>query len=198
MNVNNLTDLYRESLMISQGQVSCTGLSSMMEATVSHDKFTRLLSSGYMNEEYLWKSAKPICHEIRSKDAVFIIDESVEAKPYTDENELICWHYDHVSGKNIKGVSMLTGLYHSGGMSVPVGAEFITKPIKITNKQGRQVRKSRIGKNDLFRKITGHAFNNLHFAYVLSDSWFGNSENMKFIHKKHKSKFIFAIRHYSD
>ena len=46
----------------------------------------------------------------------------------------------------------------------------------------------------MFRKIAGHAFNNLHFAYVLSDSWFGNSENMKFIHEKHKSKFIFAIK----
>ena len=107
MNVNNPTDLYGESLMISQGQVSCTGLSSLMEGSISHDQFTRLLSSGYMNEEYLWKSAKPICHEIRSKDAVFIIDESMEAKPYTDENELICWHYDHAMGKNIKGVAML-------------------------------------------------------------------------------------------
>ena len=140
MTVNNLSELYRESLMISQGQVSCTGLSSMMEASVSHDKFTRLLSSGYMNEEYLWKRAKPICHEISSKDAVLIIDESVEAKPYTDENELICWHYDHVIGKNIKGVSMLRGLYNSGGMSVPVGAEFVIKPIKTINKQHREKR----------------------------------------------------------
>ncbi|MEJ7709433.1 MAG: hypothetical protein WKF84_06135 [Pyrinomonadaceae bacterium] len=24
-----------------------------------------------------------------------IIDDSVEEKPYTDENEIVCWHYDH-------------------------------------------------------------------------------------------------------
>lgn len=194
MNVNTLSELYREALMISQGQVSCTGISSMLEGAISHDKFTRFLASGMLNEAYLWKSAKPICHEIGSKDAVLIIDESIEAKPYTDENELICWHYDHVTGKNIKGVAMLTGLYHSGEVSVPVGAEFVTKPIKTINKQGKQVRKSRIGKNELFRKIIGHAFCNLHFEYVLADSWFGNSQNMKFIDEKHKGKFIFAIK----
>lgn len=194
MNVHNLTDLYRESLMICQGQVSCTVLSSMMEATISHDKFTRLLSSGYMNEEYLWKSAKPICDEIRNSEAVFIVDESIEAKPYTDENELICWHYDHVSKKHVKGVSLLTGLYHSVGMSVPSGVEFVTKPIQCINKKGKLTRKSRESKNELFRKIVGHAFYNLDFGYVLSDSWFGNSENMNFVHHKHGGKFIFAIK----
>lgn len=194
MNVNNVSELYRESLMISQGQVSCTGLSSMMEKTISHDKFTRLLSSGYMNEEYVWKSAKPICHEIRSKDAVFIVDESIEAKPYTDENELICWHYDHASAKHVKGVCLLTGLYHSGGMSVPAGVEFVTKPLQTINKKGKRVRKSREGKNELFRKIVAHAFCNLTFEYALADSWFGNSENMNFIDQKHRGKFIFAIK----
>lgn len=194
MNVNNLSDLYRESLMISQGQVTCTGLSCMMEGAISHDKLTRLLSSGYMNEEYLWNSAKPICHEIRDSEAVFIVDESIEAKPYTDENELICWHYDHASGKHIKGVGILTGLYHSQEMSVPAVIEFVTKPIQTINKKGKQVRKSRESKNELFRRIVAHAFYNLDFGYVLADSWFGNSENMSFIHQQYSGKFIFAIK----
>lgn len=194
MNVENLAQLYQESLMIHQGQITCTGLSSLMENSISHDKFTRLLSSGKMNEQYLWKIAKPLCHEIRSKDAILIIDESIEAKPYTDENELICWHYDHASGRNIKGVAMLTALYHSQGMSVPAGVEFITKPNKTVNKKGRRVRKSRIGKNELFRTMLEHAFWNLDFQYVLADSWFSGSENMKFIAEKHKRKFVFAIK----
>ncbi|MFH1004701.1 MAG: transposase [Bacteroidota bacterium] len=194
MDVNNITDLYRESLMVSQGAITCTGLSSMMEGTISHDQFTRLLSSGYMNEEYLWKSAKPICHEIRDKGAVFIVDESIEAKPYTDENKLICWHYDHASGKHVKGVCLLTGLYYSGKMSVPAGVEFVTKPIQTINKKGKLMRKSKESKNELFRKLVAHAFCNLDFEYVLADSWFGNSENMRFIEQQHRSKFIFAIK----
>jgi hypothetical protein len=194
MNVENLAGIYHESLMIGQGQITCTALSSLTDGAISHDKFSRLLSSGIMNEKYLWKAAKPLCHEIRSKDAVLIVDESIEAKPYTDENDLICWHYDHASGKNVKGVAMLTGLYHSDGISVPATVEFITKPIKTVNEKGNQVRKSHIGKNELFRNIVGHAFRNLDFQYVLADSWFGNSENMKFVHEKHQGKFIFTLK----
>lgn len=194
MNVNNLSELYKEALMISQGQVTSTGLSALMDNAISHDQFTRLLSSGYMNEEYLWESAKPICYEIRSADAVFIMDESIEAKPYTDENELICWHYDHTNGRHVKGVSFLTGLYYSEGISVPAGVEFVTKPIERVNAKGKKVRKSKESKNELFRKMVGHAYWNLDFKYVLADSWFGNSENMKFINDVHKGKFIFAIK----
>ncbi|MEK0338483.1 MAG: hypothetical protein QQN41_13725, partial [Nitrosopumilus sp.] len=78
---------------------------------------------------------------------------------YTDESELICWHYDHVSGKNVKGVCFLTGLYYGDGVSVPAGVEFVTKPIKTVNKNGRQVRKARESKNTLFRKIVDYGYN---------------------------------------
>lgn len=194
MNVNNLSNLYQDALMVSYGQVTCTGLSAIMEGVVSHDQYTRLLSSGYMNESYLWRSAKPICYEIRDREAVFIVDESIEEKLYTDENAMICWHYDHTVGRNVKGVCFLTGLYYSGGISVPAGVEFVTKPNKLKNKKGKMVRKSNVSKNELFRKIVGHGYNNLDFKYVLADSWFGNSENMKFVHNEHQGKFIFAIK----
>lgn len=194
MNVNNLSDIYKETLMVMQGQVTCTGLSAMLGNEISHDKFTRLLSSGYMDESYLWLQAKPLCHEIRDSESVFIVDESIEGKPYTDENELMCWHYDHSKGRNVKGVCFLTGLYYSSEISVPAAVEFVTKPLKTINEKGRQVRKSRQSKNQLFRKMVGHAFNNLDFAYVLADSWYGNSHNMQFINDHHQGKFIFALK----
>ena len=31
---------------------------------------------------------------------VLIIDDSIAEKPYTDENDIICWHYDHTSGSS--------------------------------------------------------------------------------------------------
>jgi hypothetical protein len=77
MDVNKLSDFYEEPLMISQGQVTCSGLSRMVEGIISHDKFTRLLSGGPMNETYLWNRARPLFHEIRGRDAVFIVDESI-------------------------------------------------------------------------------------------------------------------------
>ena len=193
MDVENLLQIYQEGLMASSFQVTCTGLSDITDNVISHDKFTRLLSSGFVNEKHVWKQAKVICQELVDNEAVFIVDDSIQAKPYTDESELICWHYDHVSGKTVKGVCFLTGLYYGDGISVPAGIEFVTKPIKTVNNKGKQVRKATKSKNTLFREIVGHGFNNLDFKYVLADSWFGNSKNMKFINQNNRL-FVFAIK----
>lgn len=179
--------------MAGTSQITCTSLSEMTGNVIGHDKFTRLLSSGFVNERYVWKKAKIICHELSDNEAVFIVDDSIQAKPYTDESELICWHYDHVSGKIVKGVCFLTGLYYGDGVSVPSGVEFVTKPIRVVNKKGKLVRKAKESKNTLFRKIMGHGFNNLDFKYVLADSWFGNSPNMKFINENN-GLFVFALK----
>jgi len=31
---------------------------------------------------------------MQSNEGVMIIDDSIEEKPYTDENAIVCWHYD--------------------------------------------------------------------------------------------------------
>jgi hypothetical protein len=193
MDVENLLPIYQEALMAGTTQITCTGLSLLTDNAISHDKFTRLLSSGQINEKHVWQQAKVLCHELRDREAVFIVDDSIQAKPYTDESELNCWHYDHVSGKNVKGVCFLTGLYYGDGVSVPAGVEFVTKPVKTVNKKGKRVRKAKVSKNTLFRNIVGHGLNNLDFKYVLADSWFGNSENMKFVKQK-DGLFVFALK----
>ncbi len=193
MNVNNLSILYEEMLIVSPGLITATNISRALDNEISHDKITRLLSSETYTEKYLWQKAKPLCHEISSSTAVFIVDDSIQEKPYTKENELICWHFDHSKQRHLKGVNFLTGLYYSNDISVPVSVEFVTKPKKVKNKQGKEVRKSKVSKNELFRKIAEHACNNLMFSYLLADSWFGNSKNMAFINGQNR-KFIFAIK----
>ncbi|NQY09855.1 MAG: hypothetical protein HRT71_10130, partial [Flavobacteriales bacterium] len=104
-----------------------------------------------INELHAFTIAKTLV----DNEAVFIVDDSIQAKPYTDESELICWHYDHVFGKTVKGFCFLTGLYYGDGISVPTGIEFVTKPIKTVNNKGKQVRKATKSKNTLFREIVG-------------------------------------------
>jgi IS4 transposase len=59
----------------------------------------------------------------------------------------------------------------------------------------RQKRKSRVGKNDLFRNLIQQAVNNhVLFEYVLADSWFGSKTNMAFIHETLQKSFIFGIK----
>ena len=48
---------------------------------------------------------KPFVETMQSPDGVLILDDTVEAKPYTNESHLIYWHFDHVTGKSIKGIN---------------------------------------------------------------------------------------------
>ena len=61
----------------------------------------------------LWRIAKPHVRKIESDDGVMIVDDSIAEKPYTDENDIICWHYDHSQQRNVKGINFVTSLYHS-------------------------------------------------------------------------------------
>ncbi len=107
MDVNNLSALYEEMLLISIGLVAATGISKVMDNEISHDKITRLLSGRIFSEKYLWQKAKPLCHEIATDTSVFIINDSIQEKAYTKENELICWHFDHSKQRHVKGVNFL-------------------------------------------------------------------------------------------
>ncbi len=44
------------------------------------------------------KSSSPYVRQIEAVDGIVIIDDSISEKPHTDENEIICWHYDHCGG----------------------------------------------------------------------------------------------------
>jgi hypothetical protein len=63
---------------------------------------------------------KPLVRQIESQDVVLILDESIEEKPYTDEDEPICWHCDHAKERSVKWINFLTALYATGTVGLPV------------------------------------------------------------------------------
>jgi len=75
-------------------QATCTGLSEVLHGQVSHNRFTRLLSSGRLDSKCVWKQAKPLVDEmVDSGDCVVVgIDDTIQEKPHSRENELNCWH----------------------------------------------------------------------------------------------------------
>jgi hypothetical protein len=85
-------DLYTDYLLSSFGRVTATGLSSLLDGDISHDKITRLLSGNEYGSKDLWQSVKPLVREHESADACLIFDDTIISKPCTDENDLICWH----------------------------------------------------------------------------------------------------------
>lgn len=194
MAVDNLIDLYTDYLIACPGQATGTNLSECLDGALSHDKFTRMLSGGAINSTALWQLVKPLAHEIRSNEGVLIIDDSIQEKRYTDESELICWHFDHTRGRSVKGVNFISALYHSQGTSLPVGVDFVLKDKTVINNKGKLVRKSSKSKNEHFRELVKQAHKNVDFVHVLADSWYCTTENMKFIVNDIKSHFIMAMK----
>jgi hypothetical protein len=192
-----LLELYTDYLISAFGHTTATGLSAMTDGAVSHDKITRFLAGKELNSPELWRLVKPLVRELEGEgDSVLIIDDTIEEKPYTDESELICWHYDHSQGRNVKGVNLLSTLYQVGDVSVPVAFELVKKTQWVFNeKRSRWQRKSPQTKNELYRRMLAACQKNrIEFRYVLSDVWYASSENMRYIKEDLEKEFIMPLK----
>lgn len=161
MTNDELLDLYSDYLLSAFGQTTATGLSARLGGQVSHDRVQRFLASRQRTSADLWRIAKPPVRTIEQKSAVMIVDDSIAEKPYTDENEIICWHYDHAKDRMVKGINFMSVLYHSSGVSLPVGFELIAKTEHdLDPKDGQAKRRSPISKNDRYQKLLKQVLNN--------------------------------------
>src|ERR1051326_3668708 len=128
-----LLDLYTDYLISSLGLTTATGLSVLLEGAISHDKITRFLAGSDFTSADLWQLVKPLVRQIQSEQAVLIIDDSIEEKLYTDESALICWHWDHALGRNVKGVNFLSCLYHAQDLALPVALQLDRKSTRLNS-----------------------------------------------------------------
>jgi hypothetical protein len=105
-----IADLYSDYLLASFGATTATGLSHLLEGEISHDQVTRYLAGPQQTASDLWRTVKAFVREVQSEAGVLILDDSIEEKPYTDENDIVCWHYDHSKDRLLKGINFLTAL----------------------------------------------------------------------------------------
>ena len=192
---NTELELYTDYLLSTFGAATATGLSAMVEGDVSHDRITRLLSKQDYTSKDLWLQVKAMVRSVQSEEGVLIVDDTIQEKAWTDESELMCWHFDHCSGRSVKGIKLLNAVYHSQGASIPVAFELVKKPIQYCDLQTRQLkRKSEVTKNELMRQMIGACLRNgLTFRFVLMDCWFASKENFEFITGKQRH-FIAALK----
>jgi hypothetical protein len=191
-----LLDLYSDYLISAFGQTTATGLSALLNGEISHDSVQRFLAGEQQTSIQLWHLVKPHVRKIESPDGVLIVDDSIAEKPYTDENDIICWHYDHSQQRNVKGINFVTCLYHNAGISLPVGFELIAKKERYTDpKDGKEKRRSPKTKNEYYREMTQQAVRNqIQFKYVLNDVWFAAADNMLFVKTTLKKDFIMPLK----
>jgi hypothetical protein len=193
----DLLELYSDYLLSAFGYTTATGLSRMTNGIVSHDKITRFLSEKELNSAELWRLVKPLVREIEDEaSGVLVIDDTIEEKPYTDESELVCWHYDHSKGRTVKGINLLSTLYQVGALSVAVAFELVKKSEWVFNeKKDRWQRKSPLTKNEHYRRmLEACTKNRIGFRYVLNDVWYASSENMIHVKQNLEKEFIMPIK----
>ncbi len=189
-------ELYTDYLISTFGYATATGLSRMVEGQVSHDQVTRFLSQEVYTSKDLWLEVKGTVRQIEQEHGVLILDDTIQEKPYTDENEVMCWHYDHSKGRAVQGFNLLNCLYHVDDISIPVAFELITKPVEYSDlKTRKRKRKSLVTKNELMREMVKVCVQNqLKIRYVLFDIWFSSRENMSFIKETLKKDFICGLK----
>jgi hypothetical protein len=191
-----MLDIYTDYLICSFGQASATGLARLLSNEISHDAITRFLASEPKTSAALWHVVKPLVRQVEQDSGVLIIDDSIEEKPSTDENELVSWHYDHSKDRGVKGINFLTALYYAGEVSLPVAFDLVTKEVEYFDPKARKrKRKSALTKNERYRMLLRvAAHNQVRFKYVLNDVWFASSENMKFVRHQLKKEFVMPLK----
>lgn len=63
-------------------------LSDMLEGEIAHDKVTRFLRFNEFDSKSLWSYVKKPVREQECSGGASLLDDSIEEKPFTDENEV--------------------------------------------------------------------------------------------------------------
>lgn len=202
MKYPELLDIYSDYLIASFSLVTATGLAHLLDNGYSHDKISRFLNQRRFDQKDFWKIVKKIIRKIENDNALLVVDDTIEEKPHSTENEIICYHWDHSKNRNIKGINLLNFLYYTDlspieFMNIPIAYEMIEKTEQyLDTKTGKIKRRSKVSKNELLRcrlRIICQ-INKVRFKYVLWDSWFSSKENFQFVHLELKRKFIGALK----
>jgi len=167
----------------------------------SHDIFTKhlLLDDTLDDDKRLWKSIKPFLRDYENEDSgCILIDDMLMDKPWTKTNDIVCWHYDHVSQRMVKGILMLNFHYtDASGISIPLGYEIITKTEeKWSDEYQKKIKKSLYSKNEIMQDKLQilHQYNKVKYKYILFDKWFASIKNLVFIEEELKKKFVCPIK----
>ncbi len=197
--MKQLEDMYINFAISSFSKIEMTKLSKVTGN--SHDVFTKhlLLNDSLDDEKTLWKSIKPFLRDYENEDnACIIIDDMLMHKPWSKVNDVVCWHYDHVSQKMQKGILMLNFHYTDAtGISIPLGYEIITKTEnKWSEEHQKNIKKSLFSKNEIMQDKLQilHHNNEVKYKYILFDKWFSSIKNLLFIEEELNKKFVCPIK----
>jgi hypothetical protein len=198
MTNKELLDLYTDYLISSFGLTTGTGLSALLGGSVSHDRIQRFLSKQEFTSADLWHFVKPHVRGVEQPDGCIIVDDSISEKPYTDENDIIAWHYDHSKGTTVKGINFISALYHVPQLevSLPIGFRLVRKTEwYVDPKDGKTKRRDPLSKNEHYQALLRQAkHNGVLFRFVLNDVWYASADNMRLVKRELERDFIMPLK----
>ena len=196
MKAQPIADVYAAYLLASFGATTATGLSQRLEGGVSHDQVTRYVAGPKNTAADLWLTVKPFVRQVQSPAGVLILDDSMEEKPYTDKNDLVCWHDDHSKERMRKGITCLTARDASQGVRVPVGFHWVATTEKYRNpKTQQEQRRSPVTTQESCRALIKPAVTHrIPLRFVVFAVWFASAENMIFIKQQQHRDFLCPLQ----
>ena len=191
-----LINIYSDFLITSFGQTTATNLAQVLNNEISHDTITRFLADKELNSRDFWKIIKPEIRRIQKQNAMIAIDDFLIEKPYSNENGVIAFYFDHVTGKYVKAINVVDAVYLTDEAEIPLDLEVIKKlEYKIDIKTAKPFREQTRSKQEIYRSFLRNAINNgIPFAIVLNDIWYASIENMIYIKRELSKDFIMAIK----
>ena len=196
-----LLDLYSDYLLASFRMATATGLSKLTGQALSHDKISRFLGQEVFTAKDYWRCIKRLVRQVEHPEAIIKVDDTIEEKPHSTENEVITWHWDHSKkpkAGHTKGINIVNFLYQSPmGIQIPIAFEIVRKSEEyVDSKSGKVKKRSPRTKNEMLRDqlYAVAKYNRVPFRYVVWDTWFSAKENFEFIHFRLKKYFIGALK----
>ena len=83
-------------------------MSKMLDGEYSHDQISRFLAQTTLTQSDFQQAIKPIVRRIEQVEGVIAVDDFIIDKPHSTENDIICYHYDHKVGRNVKGINVIS------------------------------------------------------------------------------------------
>jgi DDE superfamily endonuclease len=188
-------NVYVDYLLSSNGSISATSLSEVLDNEYSHDQISRMLYKGEIQDKDLYKQGKRLIKALAPQGKkVLIFDDSIQHKPYSEVNGLIAYHYDHSEQRSVKGINFITALYSDEHSNIPLSMQLVKKELRWDEKKGKEVWKVNKTKNELFREMAARLTRSRQVDYVLADSWYASKENMTFIKEDCGTHFVMALK----
>lgn len=188
-------NLYVDYVLSGSNQISAVDLSEVVEGRYSHDRITRMLSSGEVDDKTLYLKAKSFIKQKGVKGIVTVsIDDSIQAKPYSEVNGVVNWHYDHTQGWCVKGINFVSALWSDEEVNVPLSLQVVEKDLTYNKKKDTEEWQIKKSKNALFQQIVEKLTRSKEVDYVLADSWYSSKDNMKYVFQQCETHFIMALK----